>query len=172
MEDALIQNFEAILKLLSISMSEKNKEINVRILESTSELQKELQLSELEAKLNGETERCQMLENKIFSMEKEICVLKNSQKNHESNESPSKRPRIDMDKNEPSMETDNISQELMAKYNVAMAELEELKRVSKNHVNELNSLQTENRKLIEDIESKKDQVRSIISFFVFFDFKI
>ena len=91
-------------------------------------------------------------------MEKQLCVLKNSQNNNEINESPSKRHRVENDRNEPSKEIENTNQELIAKYSVALVELEELKRISKNHLNELNSLQAENIKLLDDVESKKDQV--------------
>ena len=149
------QDFGSILKLLSNSLS---AEKHFRISEPSIELQKELKISEMETKLNGEIDRCKMLENRIFAMEKQLCVLKNSQNNNEINESPSKRHRVENDRNEPSKEIENTNQELIAKYSVALVELEELKRISKNHLNELNSLQAENIKLLDDVESKKDQV--------------
>lgn len=132
--------------------------MNFRISAPASELQNDLKISEIETKLNGEIDRCQLLENKIFSMEKQICILKNSQNNNEVNGSPSKRLRVENDKNELLKEADNTDQDLTAKYNVAMAELEALKLISKNHLNELNFLLVDNKKLLEDVESKRDQV--------------
>ena len=159
------QNFVAILKLLSKALSEKHEEMNIRISSSASELQKELHISEVETKLSAQIDRCQMLENKIFSMEKQLCALKYSpQNNNEVNESPLKKHKNENDKNELSKEADSTNQDLVARHNVAMAELEELKRISKIHVDELKSLQIENKALLEDVESKKDQV--IINIFI------
>lgn len=138
--------------------------MNIRISEPAFELQKDLKISEIETKLNEEIDRCQLLENKIFSMEKHICILKNSQNNNEVNGSPSKRLKVMNDKNAPSKEDDNTDHDLTAKYNVAMAELEAIKLISKNHLNELNSLQVDNKKLLEDVESKRGQVNRIWQF--------
>lgn len=149
------------MKLLSISLSGNYEKVHFKTSVASSDLQNELEKSEFEKKLNWEKEKCQSLENKIFSMEKQIFVLKNSQNSPESESSP-KRSRIENDKKDVSSEYDIINQDIVTKYNVAMVELEELKRISKDHLLELNNLQSENKNLVEDVENKKDQVYTLI----------
>lgn len=159
LDKELNENFLSILNILSAVLSEKSETLKIRPVEPASEIRKELVISELETKLNGQLEKSIMLENKIFSLEKSIFALKTFQNDEmTSSDSPSKRPRLEQGKDSSSISNVSEDQEIMAKLNVTVAELDEYKKISKNHLAELESLQSQNKKLFEELDSKKEQV--------------
>ena len=152
------------MKIISKNLLADSEKINIRSICSPSELQKELIISELETKLKNQEEKSVMLENKLFSLEKTIFVLQSSKNDNDicSLESPPKQPRIEQDKDEFINRTNNGDQEILIKYNIISAELDELKKISKNHLIELESFYADNIKLKEELEIKRDQVNQKI----------
>lgn len=158
MDNGITQNFLFLLGILSKNLSENQDKINFRAVESSSEMQKDLVISELDSKLNAQIENANILSNKVFSLEKQIAALKTFKKETNNVDSPSKRPRTDQDKDEVSDSSNPANQELATKFKIVTVELDELHKISGAHLKELESLQSENRKLLEELESKKDQV--------------
>lgn len=161
LDSELNENFLNILCILSTVLSGKFENVKIKSIEPAVEIQKELVISELKTELDEQKEKSLMLENKIFSLEKSIFALKSFQNAENNNgDSPSKRPRLEQGTDGSSFVAgnENENQEIAAKLNVKIAELEELKKITKNQLTELESLQTQNIKLTEELESKKDQV--------------
>ena len=146
-----------ILGILSKKLTENHDKINFRAIEPSSEMQKDLDVSELESKLNSQVEKSNILSNRVHSLEKQISVLK-AIKTGDSTDSPSKRPRTDQGKNELTDSSESANQELLTKFKIVSAEIDELRKISGTHIKELGLLQSENKKLLEELESKKDQV--------------
>lgn len=155
-----------ILGILSKTISENHDKINFRAIEPSSEMQKDLDISELESKLNFQVEKSNILSNKVYSLEKQIAFLK-AIKTGDNTDSPSKRPRTDQGKNELTDISDSANQEFLTKFKIASVELDELRKIYGAHMNELRLLQLENMKLLEELESKKDQVFKIRLFLSF-----
>lgn len=152
------QNIIFVLGLLSANMSGAQEKINIRVIEPSSEIQKDLIISEMESKLNSQLEKSEILSNKIFSLEKQIAVLKSINNEAENLDSPAKRLRTETDINESNDKDESVNQELMTKLKIASVELEELKKISSSRLKELEMIQSEKKKLEEEIESKKEQV--------------
>lgn len=158
-EEEFKLNFEFILSILSKILSDKHEKLVPRDIESTSEIQKDLKISELTTKLDDQTEKYGFLESKIFLLEKQIVALKTFKNAlNNTDESPSKKPRIDQDQNHTETNEGNGNKDLLAKFNVVSAELLELNKISKNRLIELESFHQENKKLYQELESKNDQV--------------
>ena len=156
-DNELVNNFSDILRVISSALSEKSENIRVQSHEPAAEIQKEIVISELGTKVNEQIEKNLMLENRIFSLEKNIAFLKISRSDeNRASDSPSKRPKIDQDDSFNAVDSGN--QEIVIKLKVTVAELDELKRLSKMHLKELDTLQSQNKTLAEELDSKKEQV--------------
>jgi hypothetical protein len=157
MDNEMTQNFLFLLGILSKNLSENHDKINFRAIEPSSEIQKDLVISELESKLNSQVENANILSNKVFSLEKQISALKTF-KTETYADSASKKPRFDQGKDESNISSDPANLELMTKFKIVSVELDELRKIASIHMKELCSLQSENKNLLEELESKKDQV--------------
>lgn len=157
-EKNLSQNFISILEILSQNFATYNGKIIIQTSQSSSEIQKDLQILELKSNLNSEIEKSYVLENKIFSLEKKVSMLQLDQNEKNLPESLLKRPRVDQDEDNI-INVNGMGQELSCKINVINIELEELKKVSGARVAELESFFLENKKLKEELEYKRDQVQ-------------
>lgn len=154
------------MNVISCVILGNQDQLNIKSIEPVSEIQKELVISELEAKNNCHMEKIIMLENKIFSLEKNISFLKNFSVDGKSeNNSPSKKAKIDLESSDVPISSDSESLELKAKLKVATAELDELKKISKSHLEELETLHIQNMKITEELDLKNDQVRNSIYLF-------
>jgi hypothetical protein len=157
MGNEMTQNFLFLLGIISKNFNEDHDKINFRAIEPSSEMQKDLVISELESKLNSQVENTNILSNKVFSLQKQIAALKTF-KSETYADSPSKKPRIDQGKDESNDSSDPANQELMTKFKIISVELDELRKIASIHMKELCSLQSGNKNLLEELESKKDQV--------------
>ena len=107
-------------------------------------------------------EKSDLLENKLFSLEKKISLLHSTQNNIKTPESPLKRHRVDQDDDPKASTSENrIDQEMQCKISLLNTELEELKKISTARATELESFFIENKKLKEELEYKRDQVFTI-----------
>lgn len=166
-------NFEILLQVLSKTISDKPEKLLHCISESASELQKDLKISELTSKIDDQVEKYSYLESKLFLLEKQLFALKSFKSSETSIDgSLSKKSRIDQTQNHKEVDVSGENEELLAKFNVASAELFELKKLSENRLKELESYQLKNQKLIQELESKNDQVNttSAIFYFSFFSY--
>lgn len=107
-------------------------------------------------------EKSDLLENRLFSLEKKISVLQLTQNNIQTPESPSKRPRVIQDDDPKALTSEyRTDQEMHCKISILNTELEELKKISSARATELESFFIENKKLKEELEYKRDQVFTI-----------
>lgn len=148
-----------VLSIISSKLLGNEEKFSIRPIEPTSEIQKELVISEMETKLNHEIGNSNILYNKIFLLEKQIAALKCLKNSTDTTESSFKRPRTDQVTDEPAgNNSDFVNQELSTKFKVVSVELDELRKISGARLKELETFRSENKRLFEELELKKDQV--------------